>query len=105
MKHISRATTNDIIMNSQGSKCKVITGIDTLIARSCFYPRYDVFSEWITVEDLERGGWKVLSGGWNINGEDSENLPPILERWIAEEYIEMLFSKFATPKIPREFNN
>lgn len=66
MKHISRATTNDIIINSQGSKCKIITGIDTLIARSCFYPRYDVFSEWITIEDLERGGWKVLSGGKEV---------------------------------------
>lgn len=66
MKPISHATTNDIIMNSQGSKCKVITGIDTLIARSCFYPRYDVFSEWITIEDLERGGWKILSGGKEV---------------------------------------
>lgn len=75
MKHISQATTNDIIMNTQGSKCMVITGIDTLIARSCFYPRYDVFSEWITVQDLERGGWKVLSGGKEvISKEKAEEL-------------------------------
>lgn len=66
MKHISDPKTNDIIMNSHGSKCKVITVSDSLIARSCFYPRYDVFSEWITVQDLERGGWKVLSGGKEV---------------------------------------
>lgn len=66
MKSILRATTGDIIMNTLGSTCMIITGIDSLIARSCFYPRYDVFSEWITVEDLERGGWKVLSGGKEV---------------------------------------
>lgn len=75
MKHVSQAKTTDIIMNSQGSKCMVITISESLIARSCFYPRYDVFSEWITVQDLERGGWKVLNGGKEVlTKEEAEEI-------------------------------
>lgn len=75
MKHISQAKTTDIIMNTHGSKCMVLTVSDTLIARSCFYPRYDVFSEWITVQDLEREGWKVLSSGKEVlTKKEAENI-------------------------------
>lgn len=60
MKTLYTLQPQDTIQNTQGTKCKVITVSDTLVARSCWYPRYDVFSEWITIQDLERNGWKVL---------------------------------------------
>lgn len=66
MKTLSTLLKDDTLMDSHGSTYKVLARIDDLIARSCMYPRYHVFSEWIAVQDLEERGFKALTEGKEV---------------------------------------
>lgn len=65
MPHISECKEGDIIMDSRGGKCQVLARLNNLVARSTFH-FYDTFSEWITIENLEAQGWKLLVDGKEV---------------------------------------
>lgn len=65
MKSLSQVQPNDYLIDSTGSKCMVMARTGDLIARSAYY-RYDVFSEWRSISELEVRGFKVLSDGKEV---------------------------------------
>lgn len=75
MKPISKCTAGDILMDTTGSKCKVLGRLGDLIFRSEYY-RYDV--SWyrpMTIQEAEKEGWKVLIDGMEpISKQEAERL-------------------------------
>lgn len=61
MKAIKNCKTGDIIMDSTGSKYKVLARLDSLIFRSECYNYDIVFYRPLTITEAEKEGFKVLT--------------------------------------------
>lgn len=61
MKHILDCEYHDIIMDPLGGKCRVLGRCGDVVMRS-EYNRYDIAAyHFMTVDEMEKLGWKVLN--------------------------------------------
>ncbi len=78
MRNIRQCKAGDIIQDRTGGKAKVLARIGSLIFRSEWY-RYDVAAQhFVTVEEAESLGWKLLlkDGREPITKDELERLMP-----------------------------